>query len=245
MAVRVTYFGGMAVLLERSDGYKILYDPYLSQNPATKKGVEDVKDVDLLVLSHNAFDHFGDTVEIMAQSNAVLMAGGEVIRRVQEALPELPNERFKLTIYGDEQSFNGVTVRVMPAWHVSNCVVNGITIANPPFGFVTDVEPGVSYYHPGDTSLFMDMKMIREMYKPTIMAVGISGITKKFPCEMNPREAAYAVQWIGPDVVIPTHYEPGSEALAQFEDFVRVTAPKAIVKTQVDEPWLYTPFKVQ
>ena len=108
-----------------------------------------------------------------------------------------------------------------------------------------DVEPGVCYYHAGDTSLFKDMKLIREMYKPDIMAVGISGIEKKYPCEMNPREAAFATQWIGPNVVIPTHYEPGSEALGEYLEFVKTTSPKAVVQTVVDKTWTYTPFSVE
>lgn len=143
MATKFTYFGGMCILVERSDGYKILFDPYLSANPATKTTLDEVKDIDLLVVTHNAFDHFGDTIEIMQKSHALLFAGGEVVRRVQEALPDLPEERFRLTIYGDEQNYNGSILRVMPAWHVSNCVVNGVVIANPPFGYVLDVEPGV------------------------------------------------------------------------------------------------------
>ena len=245
MATKFTYFGGMCILVERSDGYKILFDPYLSANPATKTTPDEVKDIDLLVVTHNAFDHFGDAIEIMQKSHALLFAGGEVVRRVQEALPELPEERFRLTIYGDEQNYNGSILRVMPAWHVSNCVVNGAVIANPPFGYVLDVELGVCYYHAGDTSLFTDMKLIREMYKPDIMAVGISGIEKKYPCEMNPREAAFATQWIGPNVVIPTHYEPGSEALGEYLEFVKTTSPKTVVQTVVDKTWTYTPFSVE
>lgn len=244
MVVKFTYFGGMSVLVERNDGYRILFDPYLSENPTTNTAPEEVCNVDLLVVTHNAYDHFGDTIQIMKESKARLFAGGEVVRRVREALPELPEERCRITIYGDEQDYCGSILRVMPAWHVSNCIVNGTVIANPPFGYVLDVEPGVCYYHPGDTSLFTDMKLIREMYRPNIMAVGISGIEAKYPCEMNPREAAYATQWIGPDVVIPTHYAPGSKALEEYLTFVKTTSPKTIVKTQVDKTWTYTPFRV-
>ena len=37
MAVKITYVGGMCVLIERSDGYKILFDPYLTKNKDTNK----------------------------------------------------------------------------------------------------------------------------------------------------------------------------------------------------------------
>ena len=45
MATKFTYFGGMCILVERSDGYKILFDPYLSANPATKTTPDEVKDI--------------------------------------------------------------------------------------------------------------------------------------------------------------------------------------------------------
>lgn len=245
MGVKFTYFGGMCVMSERSDGYKILCDPYISSNPLTKVPVQEIKDIDLLIVSHNAFDHFGDTVEIMKKTNAILFAGGEVVRRVKEAIPELPDERMRITIYGDEQVFNGTTVRVMPAWHVSNCVVNDTVIANPSLGYVVDIEKGVRYYHPGDTSLFSDMKMIRELYKPNVMAVGISAIERKYPCEMNPREAAYATQWIGPDVVIPTHYEPGAKELEMYIQYISLLAPGTCVMSDIDTTWEYIPFHIR
>ena len=244
MGVKFTYFGGMCVLAERSDGYRILCDPYLSGNPFCTTGPEAMSGVDLLVVTHNAYDHFGDAIEIMKNSRARLFAGGEVVRRVQEALPELEPERMRLTIYGDEQNYNGSVIRVMPAWHVSNCVANGAVIANPPFGFVIDIEPGVTYYHAGDTSLFSDMKIIRELYRPDVMAVGISAIEKIYPCEMNPREAAYATQWIGPNVVIPTHYEPGAPELEDYIRYAQVTAPKTVVQAQIEKTWEYVPFQV-
>ena len=45
MSTKFTYFGGMAVLVERSDGYKILCDPYISKNPATDVDVKELYDV--------------------------------------------------------------------------------------------------------------------------------------------------------------------------------------------------------
>ena len=95
-----------------------------------------------------------------------------------------------------------------------------------------------------DTSLFSDMKIIRELYRPDVMAVGISAIEKIYPCEMNPREAAYATQWIGPNVVIPTHYEPGAPELEDYIRYAQVTAPKTIVQAQIEKTWEYVPFQV-
>ena len=61
MGVRFTYYGGMCFLVERSDGYKALFDPYFNENKHTEKCASDFYDVDAILVSHHAFDHYGDT----------------------------------------------------------------------------------------------------------------------------------------------------------------------------------------
>lgn len=245
MSTKFTYFGGMAVLVERSDGYKILCDPYISKNPATDVDVKELYDVDLVLVTHAAFDHYGDTADIIKNSNAILMAGADVIRLVNQELDEpLPAERVKSTIYGDEQSFGTTKVHTAVTFHTSNTVQNGVSTVFFPFGFVVEVEPGVAYYHAGDTCLFSDMKLIHELYKPNVMAVGISRIEPQFPCEMAPREAAHATAMIGADVVIPTHYAPGSEDLELYLRYADAIAPNTQVFAGANRSFLYTPFRV-
>ncbi len=246
MGVKFTYFGGMAVLAERSDGYKILCDPYISKNPATDVDVKSLYDTDLLLVTHAAFDHFGDTIDIMKNSKAVLMAGADVIRLVNEALEEpLPPERIKSTIYGDEQFFGMTTVHTAITFHTSNTVQHGISTVFFPFGFVVEIEPGVTYYHAGDTCLFGDMKLIRELYKPNVMAVGISRIEPKYPCEMAPREAAHATAMIGADVVIPTPYPPGSADLDLYLKYAEAIAPNTKVLAGANRSFIYHPCRIE
>lgn len=40
MAAKFTFYGGMCVLVERSDGKKLLFDPYISDNPQTTTPLE-------------------------------------------------------------------------------------------------------------------------------------------------------------------------------------------------------------
>ena len=246
MSAKFTYFGGMSVLVERSDGYKILCDPYISQNPATDVDVKTLYDIDLLLVTHAAFDHFGDAIEIMKNSNAILMAGADVVRLVNEALDEpLPKERVRSTIYGDEQFFGKTTVHTTVTFHTSNTIQNGIFTVFFPFGFVVEVEPGITYYHAGDTCLFSDMKLLRDLYKPNIMAVGVSRIEPQYPTEMPPREAAHATAMVGPDVVIPTHYAPGSNDLDLYLKYVDVISPNTKVFVGANRSFVYTPFQVE
>ena len=131
------------------------------------------------------------------------------------------------------------------AWHCSNSKQNGVMTSSEPFGYIVNVEKNVTYYHAGDTSLFTDMKLIREMYKPNVMAVGISRISDEYACELNPKEAAFATSWVGPDVVIPTHYAPGSPALDEYLKCMDVLSPNTCIRTAIGQPFTYKPFTVE
>ncbi len=54
----------------------------------------------------------------------------------------------------------------------------------------------------GDTSLFSDMKLIAELYKPEILCVPSSD-----RYTMNPKTVATATSWIKQKVVIRMHYK--------------------------------------
>lgn len=247
MAVKFTFYGAMCVLVERSDGKKILFDPYLTKNPQNHTALENFYDIDYLLVTHNAGDHFGDADVIMQNSNAVLLSGKDVNRRIQK-LVKLPRERWYGTIYGDCRKLDDVTtVHVVNAIHRSKEAVGDIGEAShPAFGFIVEIEPGVTYYHVGDTCLFGDMRMYRELYHPNVMAIGISKFKEPYPpCEMPPREAAYAVSYVGPDVVIPTHYPVGSSAPQEFEMHMKTVAPNVLIKPEIEQPFLYHPFCVE
>ena len=110
MPVKFTFFGAMCVLVERSDGKKLLFDPYISGNPQTTVPLETFYDIDYLFVTHNAGDHFGDADVIMQNApKAVLISGKDVNRHVQK-LGKLPRERWYGTIYGDCRALDDQTV---------------------------------------------------------------------------------------------------------------------------------------
>jgi L-ascorbate metabolism protein UlaG (beta-lactamase superfamily) len=59
----------------------------------------------------------------------------------------------------------------------------------------------VKLYHAGDTGLFGDMALIRELYAPEIVMLPIGD-----HFTMGPREAAYACKLLQPKTVIPMHF---------------------------------------
>lgn len=94
----------------------------------------------------------------------------------------------------------------------------------------------------GDTCLFGDMRLYRELYHPTVMTVGISSFKAPYPpCEMPAREAAYAVSYVGPDVVIPTHYPESSHVPEEFRKHMETLAPQVKIQGKIGKTFLYIP----
>jgi len=68
-------------------------------------------------------------------------------------------------------------------------------------GFVLAIADGPVLYHAGDTAVFSDMQLIRELYHPQIAMLPIGG-----HFTMGPNEAAIAVRFLAPETVLPLHF---------------------------------------
>lgn len=238
-----TYLGGMCVLVEREDGFKILCDPYFA--PGCGYTPEQFYDVDLILVSHAAFDHYGSLNELMENGHATLIAAGDTRRILCKAVQDIDQTRLLRTVHGDRRIFGETVVRPVYAMHVSASNPEGVHVNGVPYGFVVQVEKNVCYYHTGDTYLFSDMKLLRELYHPNVMVVGISAIGEGFPCEMTPREAAIAAAFVGAQVIIPSHYVPGSAALEEFMQCMAIICPDTVVKSGIGRTFQYRPYSCE
>jgi L-ascorbate metabolism protein UlaG (beta-lactamase superfamily) len=68
-------------------------------------------------------------------------------------------------------------------------------------GYVLTIADGPVLYHAGDTAVFGDMKLIRELYKPEVAMLPIGG-----HFTMGPKEAALATRFLEPQLVLPLHF---------------------------------------
>ncbi len=221
--VTVAYFGAAAFELTTSTGKRILVDPCIRENHLCKKEIEYFYGADLILVSHGAWDHMGDTLEIMKNGSAVLVCGQDVYAAlVKEGIPK---ERIKHTLYGDYKEVGGIGVKAVYAQHVSKAASGKETFYGIPMGYVITTEDRVRLFHTGDTALFSDLKLIGMLHRPNIFMVGISCVREGHGSEMNPGEAALAALWVAPDIVIPMHYPPESDEPAQFCDIVKSIAP--------------------
>lgn len=212
--MKITWYGHSAFLLEGKK--KTLIDPFITGNPKAPVRLE-VINCDIIAVTHGHGDHLGDAVSIAKRSRAPIVAIHEIARYAESQGVEGIGMNM-----GGAVDVKGIKFSMVQAWHSS-----GIDAANfgfsggDPAGFVIEDERIV--YHAGDTSLFSDVKLIGELYRPDVAMLPIGDVFT-----MNPEHAAKAAQWIKAGVVIPMHYNTFPPIEQDPNDF------KSLVETICD-----------
>jgi L-ascorbate metabolism protein UlaG (beta-lactamase superfamily) len=103
---------------------------------------------------------------------------------------------------GGTYKFKDVAVTMVEAKHSSSIQDgDGMLYAGVAAGFVITIDNGPVLYHAGDTSLFSDMQLIKDLHAPEI---GFLPIGDHYT--MGPRAAAIAASYLGLSAVVPIHY---------------------------------------
>lgn len=188
--VTLTYFGHSCFLIEGA-GRKILIDPFITGNPFAPVKKEQLK-VDYVIITHGHPDHFGDSIFIAKNSNAMIISNFEIA-----SYAEKQGCRMHPLHIGGGANFDFGRVKLTIAHHGSS-LPDGSYGGNPA-GVLVEIE-GKRIYHAGDTGLFYDMKLIGEKG----LDVALLPIGDNFT--MGPEDALEAVKLTAPAVVIPMHY---------------------------------------
>ncbi|WP_108663721.1 metal-dependent hydrolase [Acuticoccus kandeliae] len=218
--VEVLWLGHSTTRLTSVSGKVILIDPFLTRNPVTPPEYRDlnaVGDVDLILVTHGHQDHVSDLLELSRLTGAKILANYEFARNLVALGLVDENSVISMNKGGAVEPLGrGVKIHMVHADHSSSLDYNILGIRSPdanasvrqgggagvPVGFVIEMENGFTIYHTGDTAVFGDMALIRELYAPDLALVCIGGFFT-----MGPTEAAYAVrELIKPKAVIPIHY---------------------------------------
>ncbi len=195
--VKVTWFGHSAFLLQAPGGKSVLVDPWL-ENPKAPAWAKEVAPVDLILVTHGHSDHVGETIRIAQRTQAQVVSIHEISLYLQKQGVVRAHGMNK----GGTISIDGIRVTMVDAKHSSGLDVGGSVIpGGEPAGFVVKFENGYRVYHAGDTSVFGDMKIIADLYKPSLAILPIGGLYT-----MDPREAAYACRLLKPTYVVGMHY---------------------------------------
>jgi len=154
--------------------------------------------VDLILASHGHFDHIEDLVACARESGAPVVGIFELcdwLTRKGIANTSPMNK-------GGSQDIGGVRITMTDARHSSGYVDNGqMVYMGEPAGYVVRLEDDMSIYFAGDTCLFGDMRLIGELYAPTIAFLPIGD---RFT--MDPVQAARAAEFLGVKQIVPMHW---------------------------------------
>jgi L-ascorbate metabolism protein UlaG (beta-lactamase superfamily) len=198
--VKLTWIGHASFILDTPGGKRALIDPWMTGNPVAPESLQDPGDVDLIFLSHGHSDHTGDVVRLAKEkSPAAVMCMIEL----GDYLGSKGVENIMGGNKGGTLSAEGVSVTLTHAFHSSSWGEEDGTIVytGEPAGLIITLENGYRIYFAGDTTVFGDMALIGELYKPDLAMLPIGDFFT-----MGPMEAAKAVELLGVKHVLGMHY---------------------------------------
>lgn len=201
------------------NGKKIIIDPFISNNPSSPVKMDYVYDSDIIIVTHDHYDHLGDTVEIMKNSNRPLLIATYDLEKYLNESYNIPWDRMVQANIGGYIDIDGIKVALTQAIHSSE--------HSDPTGAVISSE-GITIYHAGDTGLFEGMKLIGDIFSPDYVLLPIGS---RFT--MDPYQASIAVEMLRPKkAAIPIHYNTWDLIRVNAEEFskkVKERGFKAII----------------
>jgi len=215
--VKVVWFGHSTFLITSPKGVRVLFDPFLTNNPACPPAAKRVTAVDLMLITHGHSDHCEDAPAIARETGATVVASPELAGWLERQ----GVKHLRPMNIGGRQQLSGIDIAMVPALH-SSSAQDG-TYLGPATGFVVRFENDLTLYFAGDTGLFGDMRLIRDRYAPVVAFLPIGD---RFT--MGPEDAAIAAEWLGAKAIVPMHYGTFPELTGTVDELRRHTGPRGI-----------------
>jgi L-ascorbate metabolism protein UlaG (beta-lactamase superfamily) len=193
--LNVTWLGHSTFAMTSRQGVRLLFDPFVTNNPVCPPAAKGVGAVDLLLVTHGHSDHCEDAVVIARETGATVVASPELAGWLERQ----GVKHLRPMNIGGRQRLSGLDIAMVPAVHSSSA--NDGTYLGPATGFVVCFEDRLKIYFAGDTGLFGDMRLIRDRHAPDIAFLPIGD---RFT--MGPEDAAIAAEWLGVKAIVPMHY---------------------------------------
>src|SRR5213592_467153 len=193
-----TWLGHSTFLVVSPGGARVLIDPWLETNPACPEGSKKIRELDLMLVTHGHDDHTADAVAVARATGARVVAPYELAVWLQrKGLQQVTGMN-----PGGTLDVRGLSITMTAAQHSSSIVEDGrVVYAGVAAGYVIRFEKDQAIYFAGDTSVFGDMRLIGEMYRPAIAFLPIGDLFT-----MGPEQAAKACELLGVRQVVPMHF---------------------------------------
>lgn len=195
---RITWLGHATVLVQSAKGTNILIDPFIKGNPKYPQGFKLPEKIQYMLLTHGHGDHISDAVPVAKKHDSTVVAIYELAAYVES---KGVDKTIGMNLGGTVQ-LEDVAVTMVEAKHSSGAQDEGGThYVGVAAGYVLSIADGPVLYHAGDTAVFSDMQLIRELYRPEVVMLPIGGYYT-----MGPKEAALAARFLSPKTVLPLHF---------------------------------------
>lgn len=248
----LVFYGVACFKITTEKGVNVWIDPYITENKHCPIKCADVKEADMVLVSHSAFDHVGensdgtyDAFEIAKKTGALLVAPADVAAMAKRNnVPD--NQIQQAGMFLGEVVHKGVRVKGIESHHTHNIAKTNdgfaLGIAQ---GFLVTLENNVRVYHSGDTCTFLDLKSVGELYRPNIMMLEAGASRPTDPLVTTPFEVATVVRWIGPDVFIPIH-DPYRVFTEKVIEYVKAAAPYVqVLDMKPGDAIRYRPYQLE
>ena len=193
----LTWHGHSCFELETDEGTRILFDPWLDDNPKADIGSDGIDRLDYILVSHGHFDHFADCVKLAKRTGATVVSTFELVSFCQQQGVE---NGHGMNIGGGFE-FPFGRVKLTPALHTGSVAGDDEgAFTTDCAGFLINLNSGTRLYHAGDTALITDMQLLQGQVDVALLPIGDN-------FTMGIEDAARAVEFIGPRMVIPMHYD--------------------------------------
>lgn len=216
MANKVRFLGHAAFEIITCGEKRILIDPWITGNPLCPVKREELKDPDLILITHDHADHIGEDVPFLVDgSESVVVTQPELLGKLKEAGVAERNFVFGTGMnIGGTVEVAGIKVTMVQAFHSAG--------VGSPCGFIITTEDGKRIYHAGDTGVFADMKLLGQIYPLDLALIPIGSVFV-----MDPLQAAWAVEMLKPKKVVPMHYRTFPVLVQDASEFAALAKEKA------------------
>lgn len=192
--MKLTYYGHACWAVE-TKGKKLLFDPFITPNELASHIDINQIEADYILITHGHEDHVADVEAIAKRTGAKIVSNFEIINWF--AAKGLENGH-PMNI-GGRWSFDFGTLTYFTAQH-SSSMPDGSYGGNPG-SFIVETEEG-NFYHPGDTGLMEDMKLI-----PMLTDLNFAMLPIGDNFTMGIKQAIIAAEFIGCKEIYAMHFD--------------------------------------
>jgi L-ascorbate metabolism protein UlaG (beta-lactamase superfamily) len=222
MAAKITWLSHAGFIINSPEGKTIVIDPWIKDNPLCPIKLEDIKEADIVLVTHDHFDHMGNAVDIVKNTGATIVVAPETAGKLQSEMG-LSADNIIFGGYGmnigGSAEIKGITITMTQALHSSETAA--------PTGFIIKLEDGKTIYHAGDTGIFESMRLLGELYNIDLALIPIGSVFV-----MDPYQAAHSLRLLKPKKAIPMHYKTFpiiEQDASRFVELAKQIAPEVEV----------------